>query len=243
MGKKSRLKKEQRELKKIEQANSEVISKLVSIDGYNNPIYRFFPEKWQAEALCQGKVWISTLETCRSYEDPLQGDSEEATQIYKSGHIVGGGSDSNFVEMASRCGIAIGENCTNITISNGTNTQKLPDAFVLCTTREFKPESLSDTFGSYCVQISNPVEFFKRSSIELNKYIEIKEGGMGLVQYKDRIYTGLETPPGPVGFVKPSDIYSTQKEFRMLWIPTKKSAIKPFLLKCPEISELCNIVE
>lgn len=243
MGKSSRLKKERRELKAVQAAEYDLFSKLVSIDGYNEPIYRFFPEQWQADALCQGNVWISTLEACRAYEDPLQGDSEEATHTYKSGHIVGSSSDAAFVEMAARCGIHIGEGCSNITISNATNIQKLPDAFVLCTTKEFKPEKLSETFGNYCVKISNPVEFFKRTSIELNKHLEVREGGMGLVKYKDRIYTGLEKPPGPIGFVKPNDQYSPQKEFRMLWLPKENFVIKPFLLKCPDVADLCSKVD
>ncbi|MFM5027402.1 hypothetical protein ACEUBM_20605, partial [Aeromonas caviae] len=103
----SRLKKERRELKAVQAAEYDLFSKLVSIDGYNEPIYRFFPEQWQADALCQGNVWISTLEACRAYEDPLQGDSEEATHTYKSGHIVGSSSDAAFVEMAARSGTGI----------------------------------------------------------------------------------------------------------------------------------------
>ena len=41
MGKKSRLKKERREAG----LTHELFKKLVSIDEYNNPAYRFFPEK------------------------------------------------------------------------------------------------------------------------------------------------------------------------------------------------------
>nr|WP_306287585.1 hypothetical protein [Pseudoalteromonas sp. WY3] len=117
MGKKSRLKKE----RKKASFTQKLFKKLVFIDGYNNPVYRFFPEKWQAESLCQGNVWISTLETCRKYEDPLQGDLGEATQTYKSGHIVGGSGDPAFVEMASRSGIHIGE-CAQILILVGLPT-------------------------------------------------------------------------------------------------------------------------
>ena len=227
MGKKSRLKRERRELKAAKAGESELFKRLVSLDGYNSPVYRFFPEEWQADALCKGNVWISTLETCRAYEDPLQGDPEEATHTYESGHIVGGSSDMGFVEMAARSGVHIGPGCSDITISGCTNIQKLPDAFVICTTKEFKPEKLSDTFGKYCVKISNPVEYFKRVSVELNKHIEIREGFILLDQSTAQIYTGLEAPPGPIGFVKPSDKYSPQKEFRLLWVPERNTNIEP----------------
>lgn len=239
MGKKSRLKKERRVL------NSGVFSqdtlkKLVTFDGYNEPIYRFFPEEWQAESLCKGNVWMSTLETCRQYEDPLQGDPEEATHTYNSGHIFGGSDDPAFVEMAARSGVYIGPGCSGITISSCKNIQRISDAYVLCTTKEFSPQNLSNTFGNYCVKISNPTEFFKLISIALHKKRKIREGSMGLVQYKDRDYTGLQPPPGPIGFVKPSDKYSPQKEFRLLWIPEDFESINPFLLECPEVSELCS---
>ena len=238
MGKKSRLKKERRKAS----FTQKLFKKLVFIDGYNNPVYRFFPEKWQAESLCQGNVWISTLETCRKYEDPLQGDLGEATHTYKSGHIVGGSGDPAFVEMASRSGIHISGVCSNINISGATNVQRLPDAYVMCSTKEFSPEKLSDTFGNYCVKISNPAEFFKRVSVELNKESPIREAGMGLIQYKDREFTGLQAAPGPIGFVKPRDQYAPQKEFRQLWIPQNHQNIEPFLLKCSNVSELCTLI-
>ncbi|PML05226.1 hypothetical protein [Vibrio lentus] len=241
MGKKSRLKKNRRALKAAG-FTDELMKKLVSIDGYNKPIYRFFPEKWQAESLCNGNVWISTLETCRQYEDPLQGDSEEATHTYNSGHVVGGSDDPAFMAVASRSGIDLRGNCSDIIIKDCTNIQKLRDAYVLCTTREFKPQNLSDTFGNYCVKISNPSEFFKLVSATLNKQSPIREGGMGLVQYKDRNYTGLQSTPGPIGFVKPEDQYSSQKEFRMLWVPQTSDVINPFLLECPDVSKLCSLM-
>ncbi len=238
MGKKSRLKKERRALRSAGYSQ-DLLKKLVTIDGYNEPIYRFFPEQWQAESLCKGNVWISTLETCRQYEDPLQGDPEEATHTYNSGYIHGDSDNPAFVKIAARSGIRI-EGCPDSTISDCTRIQQLPDAYVLCTTRDFCPENLSNTFGCYCVKISNPAEFFKRASVALNKHRKIREGGMGLVKYTDRSYTGLQSPPGPIGFVKPRDQYEAQKEFRLLWIPENLEAIKPFLLECPEVSELCS---
>ncbi|MCP6036931.1 hypothetical protein NL368_26675, partial [Klebsiella pneumoniae] len=123
-------------------------------------VYRFFKEKSHAEALCNGDVWLSTIETCRRYEDPLQGDPNEAIQTYSSGFISGGSDDSRFVSAAAHAGIHIGPGCSGITIQNCRSFNKMPDAFVLCTTLEFQPENLNDTFGNYCVEISNVEEFF-----------------------------------------------------------------------------------
>ena len=83
---------------------------------HNNCIYRFFKEEWQADELVKGNVWISTIETCREYEDPMQGDPDEATMVYNSGTIAGDGDDPNVQLIARRTGISIGNNCKNITI-------------------------------------------------------------------------------------------------------------------------------
>ncbi|MBU2731655.1 hypothetical protein [Acidithiobacillus ferridurans] len=239
MGRKSRLKQERRELK--QHGLSEGSSKTLLLFGeHSQSVYRFFQEEWQADALACGDVWLSTLETCRAYEDPAQGDPEEAHETYNSGHAVGGSDDPDFVEIARRSGIHIGPGCSNITLSNNTRKTVLPNAYVLCTTTEFSPEKLSDTFGRYCVEITSPKDFFVRVSASLEKSTQIKEAVAGKVIYKDRHYTGMESPPGPIGFVKPPDFYATQKEFRLLWVPENSTGLTPFLLKCPEASYLCK---
>ncbi|MBB1380504.1 hypothetical protein H5071_00685 [Shewanella sp. SR41-2] len=239
MGRKSRLKKERKELENHGLAKASSKS-LILLDEHNESIYRFFSEEYQANSLAQGEVWLSTLETCRAYEDPAQGDPEEAHEVYNSGHAVGGSDDTKFVERASRSGIQIGPGCSDITVSNCSSSVSLPDAYVLCTTIEYSPEKLSDTFGKYCVEITNPRAFFIGVSKILENHISIKEAAAGKVIYKDRIYTGLESPPGPIGFVKPPDLYSSQKEFRFLWLPLGSAKLTPFLLKCPELSTICK---
>jgi hypothetical protein len=239
MGRKSRLKKVRRELKQhgLAEGSSKT---LVLLDEHKESIYRFFKEEGQADSLARGDVWLSTLITCRGYEDPEQGDSEEAHEAYNSGHAVGGSDDPEFVERARRSGIHIGPGCSNGTIDNNTRSSSLPDAYVLCTTTEFSPEKLSETFGKYCVEITNPREFFVTVSENLESQTAIKEAAAGKIIYKDRSYSGLESPPGPIGFVKPPDLYASQKEFRFLWLPEKSKEITPFLLKCPKISHLCK---
>jgi len=207
---------------------------------HDQSIYRFFQEEWQADALANGDVWLSTLETCRKYEDPQQGDPEEAHETYNSGHIVGGSDDPDLVEVARRSGIHIGPGCSDITISDNTRRTVLPDAYVLCTTTDFSPKKLSEKFGRYCVEIAYPKDFFVYVSGILEKSIPIREAAAGKVIYKDRFYTGMESPPGPIGFVKPPDIYAPQKEFRLLWVPKNSNGLNPFLLNCPEVAHLCK---
>lgn len=243
MGMKSRLKKERRA--SSHQDDSHSASKEQS-SAYTPPktIFRFFKEKEHAEALCKGDVWLTTLQTCREYDDPLQGDAKEATHTYDGGTSVlhGDGSDLDFVTKAARLGIRVSPDSKDIQISGGFHSFSIPNAYVLCTTQEFNPSKLSDTFGNYCVEISEPKEFFELVSAKLHHTVSLKHGYMGPVTYDKRDHMVHEALPAPIGFVKPKDIYSEQKEFRFLWLPADKRDIKPLLLSCPEVAKLCRII-
>ena len=242
----SNLKKERRKRKiRVKQKKKNSLTPVLPkdvlfLDDYTGPVYRFFSEEWQAEDFIQGKLYLSTLEVCRGYEDAKQGDKEEGHQTYHTGHISGGSDDPDFVEKARRASVGIGPDCTNISIKDCTNTTFIKDAYVLCTTTEFSPEILSDTFGKYCVEIKHPRRFFLAVSKRVHTIATIKEAAMGNIIYKDRTYTGLDRPPGPMGFVKPSFPYADQKEFRFMWYVGEDFELQPFVLDCPEIKGMCK---
>lgn len=239
MGRKSRLKKDMKALQ-AEILRLGLNKSGVQISESNFSVYRFFKEESHADALCRGDVWISTLNECRKYEDPLQGDPEEAVHTYTSGFISGNGSDKDVVTTASRLGIFIGEGATNITIGGGIHVSTIHDAFVLCTTREFSPKKLSNTFGNYCVEILSPREFFCEVTASLREIVQLKQSRMGAVIYRNREYSRLEAPPGPLGFVKPHDKYAPQKEIRFLWEYEGEEEIAPLLIKCPNVARYCK---
>ncbi|TSJ83887.1 hypothetical protein [Chitinimonas sp. BJB300] len=203
-------------------------------------VYRFIKEESHANALVNGNVWINTLEKCRAYEDPLQGDEEEAVHRYNSGYIMGGSDDPSLMVVAARCSINIGPGCPNITLNNNTSVHRIPDAFVLCATEFFNPKELNQTFGMYCVEISNPNKFFQLLTMKLRELHQIRQAAWGKVIYRKRNYSGLEDPPGPLGFVKPADPYSVQREVRFLWTINSARDLLPFLLEVPEVTSLCR---
>ncbi len=240
MGRKSRLKKERKFLKCTGRGELKFSEGVLNMTHKGKgPVYKFFQEEAHAEALCKGYVWLSTLETCRAYENKQRGDPSEAIHTCYYDYLTGGSSDADFVSAASRMGIKIDDGCHNLTFENPSHEVILPDAFVLCTTNEFIPAELSEDFGDYCVEISNPNEFFKRVSLALHDDIGMQRGAMGPVQYMSRDYHGTDETPRPIGFIKPES-YSAQKEFRFLWIPQDENNIKPRGLRCQEITELCK---
>jgi hypothetical protein len=161
---------------------------------------------------------------------------------YNTGHMVGDSEDQDFVMVARRAGIYIGPGCSNISLSNNTSVCALPDAFVLCATERFDPNALSEVFGMHCVAIHDPIAFFQHVTAQLTRIHDITEATLGRIIYKDRFYTGLEQPPGLMGFVKPPDRYSDQNEFRLLWTVRRNAPISPFELNVPTVSSLCTRV-
>lgn len=207
-------------------------------------LYRFFDEKWKAEALVSGEVWISTLEACRGYDNAAQGDAGEGTLEYHSGTISGSGSDPMVQLVAARSGFGDLSGCKNVHMSGNVITHKIPDAFVLCTTEKYSPDDMKDDFGGYCVKISEPNSFFRKVTRRLTEVQNLRYARINKVSYSKRSYTGTEPMLVPhIGFVKPNkDIYTSQNEVRMLWELAKHADIEPFALNCPEIKKFCTLL-
>src|SRR5205085_8386763 len=82
-------------------------------------IYRFFEDASYADALAAGQVWLSTLEKCRTYDDPLQGDPGEGSMLYKTGTVINRGlAKPTTLEIAQRAGIRIHPSCSNFTVDS-----------------------------------------------------------------------------------------------------------------------------
>lgn len=204
-------------------------------------IFRFFSEKSHAIDFMDGKIRLSTLSICRSYEDSLQGDSGEGIENRHIDYlnITSENSDKvnqvigNFISIEG-CGSALFENCTF--------TNQIDDAFVLCFTNSFKDDDLTKNFGKYCVEITNPLDLFYKISKEINNQFTINQGVMGKITYADRNLKNLNPANGPLGFVKPKDPYEPQNELRMLWhINTKELPLTPKFIKIPSIQKHCRL--
>ncbi len=209
------------------------------------PVYRFFRERSHAEQLIQGVVWLSTLGTCRGYEEDGRGDAAEATQVYTSGEVSGTGTDPDVQHVAQHSGIkfeiAPGAKINHVIIKDATYLRGIKDAFVLCASQKFDP-SCMETFGPYCVEISRPRSFLWLVTMRLGLQQPLGEAIMGKIRYLDRSYSGLQTQPGVLGFVKPAQ-FASQQEFRMLWtIRGKGRTLEPETVACPEIRALCRMV-
>lgn len=207
-------------------------------------LFRFFLEERHANRLAEGHVWLSTLEACRRYEEAGRGDQGEASVTYLPGTITGDGDDPALQLVAQRCqagGVSLfrfDASCRNITIANVSVTTTVPNAYVVCATRDLLADD--NVFGKYCVEISQPVEVFRRITGVLRNERRISQAVIDRVHYRPRTFSGLLEPPGRIGFVKPIN-YASQREVRMMWRPDPPTEeLMPLELYCPEIVKLCR---
>lgn len=207
-------------------------------------VFRFFKSEDHADALLNGQIHISTLERCRAYEDPLQGDSEEGVEWYYSGGTVAGsGSDPDIVAFAESFGIYVGPHVGKVSITNATRKLYIRDAYVLCATLGFLDDGLPNTFGQHCVKIDNLGEFFLSVTKKLSQVTKFNEATLGKVIYKERSYKDNEESPGLIGFVKPPDKYAAQQEFRFIWYVHDEHDIAPITIECPEIMKFVTRIK
>lgn len=201
----------------------------------SNSVYRYLREEDFADQLANGDIYLSTLSECRKFENSQRGDKEEGFEHYFSnGCQQGSGKDSELVERASRLSIDISEDSEDILILGNRRVTIVQDAYVLCTTLGFSDQNLNDDFGRFCVEITNVWKFSELVSAKLNDHVHWTQFGMGPIKYADRYYEDLEQSPGPIGFVKPKDLYADQKEFRFLWYVSGVQELSPIKLHCPE---------
>lgn len=205
------------------------------------PLYRFFPEEWQAQCFMEGKIWLSTLERCRSYEDEQQGDRNEGSSKYTLNlNTTNRFINEEDVIAAAHAGIMIGDMCFNFQINNSQVTNVIRDGFILCTTND--PDSLikKNNIWKYGVKIDlepRKLAYFLTNAI-LRENIPISTPFKhGWTKYGDfRNYSNYKDKPSNTAFLK-DEIHKEQSEYRF-FVEANDSYIYPnegILIDCPEI--------
>jgi hypothetical protein len=202
------------------------------------PIFRAFDKAACADALAAGHVWISTLQHCRTTEDAKRRDALEGSKTWKTGDVVGDGTDPTVAEIARRLGFPVTA-ASNFVFSNNEITERVTDGLVICASWE-----PVDKFGPYIVRIDQVREFFHAVSnaLMMARYLDppagTKRGYLTRVTYTAREYQALNNDPGHPGLVK-DPYFKDEKEVRLLW-PLNRPAPQPFLLKRAHVGQYCT---
>lgn len=202
-------------------------------------LYRFFDKKEYAEDFVNGKLRVSTLETCRNHENKAQGDAQEGYMFNYIREIHS--SHPRFQVISNKSGICMigSDNCV---IKNSTYKECIEDAYLLCTTTQCRPEDFTDDFGDYCVEITDPLKMMEMITQTLHRTSKVTHCQYREIKYRSRAFQQEEIIDIPMEFLKPdTDIYMSQNEFRYVWY-TDVSPIMPINIECGSFSEFCKII-
>ncbi|CAI1531800.1 hypothetical protein QMZ62_05205 [Serratia sp. PF2-63] len=211
--------------------------------GYSGAVYRFFDEQIYADNFCNGLIRVSTLEACRKYEHPEKGDKGEASWKQYINTLCIKNASKEIRAALKLAGVDISPESKGNIINRAKKENVIPNAYVLCGTKHFEPKTFQDSFGKYCVEISNAHEF----CLQLSEKIAIHHKGVNVhgdyddVTYMDRIGIDLQGPRRHIGFIKPVIPYAKQKEFRFLWtLEDPYITLEKLDIVCPEIVGMCK---
>jgi hypothetical protein len=204
-------------------------------------VYRFFDVKDHARQLLEGKVWVSTLEWCRTC-DSIRADKGEGSHHWKVPKVTRQSPQSErrrvLDQLAAMGHLEVGGDDSKGELEDVQVFHKIPDAYVFCTStrRNLK------RFGTYCVQISRPENFFLATSQRMLQVVPRGTADMSYMTYGDRLFEGVEGP-GNVhpGFLGPK-ANEDEDELRMLWTPPRPQVLNRFVLDVPEVAHLCTFV-
>lgn len=207
------------------------------------PVYRHFPEEKFAIDFASGSyVRMSTLEDCRKYEDADKGDAGEGSYSYSHTNI--SSTDPNFSEISNRLDIHVDPNLKGIVTLVGCGAQsKIENAYVLCLTTRILEKDLHEKFGKYVVQIPNIHMFTHMLCVAMSKVVSGFEAFSRPVQYRSREFRDTEIGPEHIGFIKPINPYSRQKEYRIIFHCEDNHVYEPFGLKVPELWKAVNLIK
>lgn len=206
--------------------------------GSLKTVYRYMNDEDHINQFLKGRIRISTLEACRSYENQEMGDKEEAQEVYTVNYMASG--DPNFFKKSEKLRLflpcapgSVIENCSVI--------NHLPNGFLICTTNRRDDEKFSKDFGRFCIKINDSERFFQIVTQAIRKKFDLLGGHHEKVTYQAQKYSDDELPPGKIGFVKRTR-YQWQDEYRFLWLPNNSDIGTHLLIDVPEIKYLCERV-
>ena len=207
-------------------------------------VFRYFEKREEAEALCEGQVWLTTIERCRNHEKINARDEMEGKRLYTPGLIAGSSDDPANSQRAQRAGLG-GMNFTNSIILLGTVEQRSPDAYIFCSTVRHDANAM-EGLGDFCVEIQQPCEFANQLLGAVHsEFPRIDRADFQLVVYKLPSFAWDDPEPGGLMFTKDPDEFAHEQEARILFRPTDEVplvGLQPRLFHVPAAARLCRLL-
>jgi hypothetical protein len=227
----------------------------MSIGVYVVVVYKYLREKYFQAFKETGSLRINTLYKLREAEHAPIRDGLEGRRNIKFGsdepYTTLSGEDFHKLLPMKKMTEQQEEKIT-VTVEKGTQFDlQIADAYVFCTSLKLD-SALYNKFGyDTHYAIYKPYEFAKLLFEKLNETKNfVRCYKLDSVRYVDKpIILTTENKESVLQdrnkvfwdtcFTKPKN-FRNEQEFRMVFVPESKHAIKPILLTCPELKKFCK---
>jgi hypothetical protein len=196
-------------------------------------LYRFVESESYLEDILAGDLWITTLNACRVADGRGRRDDGEGYLTHHVSSISSqhrGGREA--IEQSGIVNLTSG--AQNVAIRGLSVTDESMNAFVLCFTQRYAPDTMNEHFGGFCAQLNSPLAVFRMITYEISKHFSIARSIFGPVSYAGREFIDYELQTTHRALLKPHDQYFDQREIRMIWeVDSGHPAIESFKLRVP----------
>lgn len=184
-------------------------------------LYRYFDQEEHYRDFLEGRVWITTLNACRTSEDTSRADRGEGTRTFEQQTSVTDPSNPAHREILRRLGIRIGQGVTRVLVEGNVRTYQHPDEFMLCLSESLSPKLVKQFSpnAKLVVQITRSTELFDAIGEALNCINPLFHYECARVIYNRRTIHDIDSVPTAVPWLMKPQEYSHEKEVRAVWRP------------------------
>lgn len=211
-------------------------------------LYKYLQRKYLEEFLRLGRLKIGTLYEYRNVEalGTVIGDYDEGTRstelgLNKGDEVALGGNspEARFLRSGLQTTPKKCSNMKIVSLVDGYNAvlqEHSPELFIYCMTETFDPKVMHQFGCDSCLEIIDAVSFFSAISHRIRH--KAKLDGVYPIQYMSR-KTSFTSPHQVHPAIMKDNAYLSQREWRAVWVPTKKN-IHPLFIDVPRAIRYCR---
>ena len=200
-------------------------------------LYRRLKSREHAEAFLDGRIFITTLQRCRTVEDAVRRDGGEGRLQHNTGLIHP--ALPNYEALLARAGYDPRHH-KNAVINDCVSNEGIRDAWLLCTSTDVGGVD-RERFGRYVIEVTQPLEFFAELSFEMIRSKRATQCTASAIVYGERVYVGLDLPVAPAPFVKPP-CFQDEREVRFAWMHDESIAMDPMEITFPGVRRFLRLL-
>ena len=188
-------------------------------------LFRYFDKDEYCEDFLSGRIWITTIESCRRSENADRADREEASQTFRQEAPIWNAADPAQRAVMKRLGFSAPPG-SRFLLQGNSSTVYHPDEYMLCLSKSLS-RRLVEQFSPNAkrvVRINKPTALFEAIGEALHARDPLFHFECAPVLYERRPIADLDPTPLYAPWLMKPKRYAHEKEIRVLWRPQMRRA-------------------